>query len=189
MLERTSVPPCFSVMPMPSVMPRLVQPWREGRIVGTRGDHGHHLRQQVRLHRQRRDRRARHRDRAEMPSLDLRGHVKFCRAHHLRRAAGRPALRVPGRIMHAGMRGVRHQLVIGRMKLDLVAAVAAGIEGAQFWCVLVGNASALGHRGGAPMLAEFGSSFSAAMPPLAATASSSGRSTDRDRRPRRAATG
>ena len=42
------------------------------------------------------------------------------------------------------------------MKLDLVAAVAAGIEGAQLRRVLVGDAPARGHRGRAPMLAELG---------------------------------
>ena len=56
--------------------------------------------------------------------------------------------------MHAGMRTVRHQFVIGGMKLDLVAAVAAGIESAQLRRVLVGNAAAFRHRRGAPMLAE-----------------------------------
>ena len=42
------------------------------------------------------------------------------------------------------------------MKLDLVAPVAAGIEGPQFWRVLVGDAAPRRHRGRAPVLAEFG---------------------------------
>ena len=54
--------------------------------------------------RQRRDRGARHGDRAEMAGLDLRGHVELRRAHHFGRAAGRLAVRGPGRIVHAGMR-------------------------------------------------------------------------------------
>ena len=42
------------------------------------------------------------------------------------------------------------------MKLDLVAAVAAGIEGPQLWRVLVGDAAPRRHRRRTPMLAEFG---------------------------------
>ena len=53
------------------------------------------------------------------------------------------------------MGDVRHQFVIGRMKLDLVAPVAARIEGAQFWGVLVGDTAARGHRRRTPVLAEF----------------------------------
>ena len=58
-------------------------------------DHRHRLRQQVRLHRQRRHRGARHGDRAQMPGLDLRRDIEFCRAHHFRRTAGRLAVRGP----------------------------------------------------------------------------------------------
>ena len=134
----------------------LGPPWRKGRIVGAGRDHGHRLRQQVRLRRQCRDRGARHGDRAEMPGLDLRRHVEFCRAHHFGSAAGGLAVRRPGRVVHAGMGAARHQFVIGGMKLDLVAPVAAGIEGPQFWRVLVGDAAARRHRGRSPVLAEFG---------------------------------
>ena len=42
------------------------------------------------------------------------------------------------------------------MKLDFVAPVAAGIEGPQFWRVLVGEPAPLGHRRRTPVLAEFG---------------------------------
>jgi hypothetical protein len=49
---------------------------------------------------------------------------------------------------------MRHQFVIRGVKLDLVAAIAFGIEGAQFRRVLVGNAAALRHRRRAPMPAE-----------------------------------
>jgi hypothetical protein len=52
MLERTSVPPCFSVMPMPSVMPRLVGHGAKLGIIGAGADHGHGLREQIRLRRQ-----------------------------------------------------------------------------------------------------------------------------------------
>ena len=68
--------------------------------------------------------------------------------------AGGPAVRIPGRIVHAGMGRMRHQLVIGRMKLDLVAAIAPGIERSQFRRVLVGDPAALRHDGRSPMLAE-----------------------------------
>ena len=134
----------------------LGPPRREARIVGTRRDHRHHLRQQIRLFGERRDRCARHGDRAEMAGLDLRGDIEFRGAHHFRSAAGRFAVRVPGRIVHAGMRRMRHQLVIGRVKLDFVAAVAAGIEGPQFRRILIGEPAPRRHRGRTPMLAEFG---------------------------------
>ena len=77
----------------------LCPPWRKGRVVGARRDHRHRLRQQVRLRRQRRDRGARHGDRAEMTGLDLRCHIEFRGAHHFGSAAGRLALRGPGRIV------------------------------------------------------------------------------------------
>ena len=103
----------------------LGPPRGEGRVVGACSHHRHHLGQEIRLLGQRRHGGPRHGDRAEMPGLDLRGHVEFCRAYHLGRAAGRVAGRVPGRIMHAGMGAARHQLMIGRVKLDFVAPVAA----------------------------------------------------------------
>jgi hypothetical protein len=89
-----------------------------------------------------------------MPGLDLCSHVELGRAYHLRRPAGRLAVAGPRRIVHAGMRRMRHQLVIGRMKLDLVAAIAFGIEDAQFRRVLIGHAAALGHHCRAPVPAE-----------------------------------
>ena len=91
-----------------------------------------------------------------MPGLDLGRHVEFRGAHDFGSASGRLAVRVPGRIVHAGMRAVRHQFVIGRMKLDFVAPVAAGVEGPQFRRVLVGEPAALGHRGRTPVRSEFG---------------------------------
>ena len=91
-----------------------------------------------------------------MPGLDPCCHIEFRGAHHFGRPAGWFALRGPGRIVHAGMGAVRHQFMIGRMKLDFVAPVAAGIEGPQFRRVLVGEPAPLGHRGRTPMLAEFG---------------------------------
>ena len=58
--------------------------------------------------------------------------------------------------MNAGVRAARHHFVIGRVKLDLVAPVAAGIEGTQFWRVLVGDAAARRHGRRAPVLTELG---------------------------------
>lgn len=134
----------------------LGPPRRKRRIVGARSQYRHHPGQQIRLLRQCRDRGARHRDRTEVPGLDLGGHVEPGGADDFQRTTGGLALRVPGRIMHAGVRRMRHQLVIGRMKLDLVATITSGIEGPKFRRVLVGDAAPLGHRGRTPMTAEIG---------------------------------
>ena len=91
-----------------------------------------------------------------MSGLDLRGHVEFCGAHDFCRATGGPAFRSPCRMVNAGMGAARHQFMIGRMKLDLVAPVAACIEGSQLWRILVGKTTALGHRRRTPKLPEFG---------------------------------
>jgi hypothetical protein len=42
------------------------------------------------------------------------------------------------------------------VKLDLVATVASGIEGAQFWRVLVGDAAPRRHGRRTPVLPELG---------------------------------
>ncbi len=89
-----------------------------------------------------------------MTGLDLRRHIEFRGAHDFGGAAGGLALGVPGRIVHAGMGAVRHQLVIGRVKLDFVAPVAARIERPQFWRIFVGDAAPRRHRGRTPMLPE-----------------------------------
>ena len=91
-----------------------------------------------------------------MTGLDLRSHVEFRRPHHFGRAAGGLAVHGPGRIVDAGVRAARHHFVIGRVKLDLVAPVAAGIEGAQFWRVLVGDAAPRRHGRRTPVLTELG---------------------------------
>ena len=134
----------------------LGRPRCERWIVGACADHRHGLGQQIRLRRQCRDRRAGHGDRTEMTGLDPCCHVEFCGAHHFGGTAGRLALRGPGRIVHAGMGTARHQLVIGRMKLDLVAPVAARIEGPQFRRILIGGAAPRRHLRRTPVLAEFG---------------------------------
>jgi hypothetical protein len=45
---------------------------------------------------------------------------------------------------------------VSRHELDFVAAIALGIEGPQFWCVLVGKPPPFGHGGGTPVLPELG---------------------------------
>ncbi len=134
----------------------LGPPRRESRIVRARAEHRHHLRAQCRIDRQRTDRGTRHGDRAQVPGLDLRGDKEFRAAHDFGCAARGIAVFIPCRIVNAGVGTVRHQLVIGRMEFDLVAAKAARIEGLQFRRVLVGDAAALRHRRGAPMPAEVG---------------------------------
>src|SRR6516162_1145169 len=54
------------------------------------------------------------------------------------------------------MSRTRHQLVIGGVEFDLVAPIAAGIEGAKLWDVLVASASSRRHFRRAPMPAEIG---------------------------------
>jgi hypothetical protein len=54
------------------------------------------------------------------------------------------------------MGAVRHQFVIGRVKLDLIPPVAPGIEDAQFRRIFIGEPPAFGHGGRAPVPAEFG---------------------------------
>jgi hypothetical protein len=132
------------------------RPRRKGRIVSAGRNHRHRFRQQLRLRRQRRHRRPRHGDRTEMTGLDLGCHIELCRAHDFGRTAGRLAFRVPGRVVHAGVRTARHQLVIGGMKLDFVAAIASGIERPQLWRVLVGDAAPRRHRCRTPVLPELG---------------------------------
>jgi hypothetical protein len=90
-----------------------------------------------------------------MPGLDLGRHVEFRRARDLGCAARRLAQRIPGRIVDTGVGGVRHQLVIGRVKLDLIAAKAARVKSPQFWRIFVGDAAPRRHCRRAPMAAEF----------------------------------
>src|ERR1700716_33277 len=91
-----------------------------------------------------------------MTGLDLSCHVEFRRSQYFGSTSGGFAVRSPGRIVNAGMGAARHELVVGRMKFDLVASDAAGIEGPQFWGVLVGEAAPLRHRRRSPMLPELG---------------------------------
>ena len=85
---------------------------------------------QRRLGGERRDRRARHGDRAHVPVLDLRDHVEARGARDLGRRGAARRVR-PARSRHAGRRAMlsRHEVVIGRMELDHVAAKALGVEG------------------------------------------------------------
>ncbi len=75
-LARTSVPPCFSVMPMPSVMPDLLRPRPEARVVVARRRFSASAApRSAGSAASARDRGARHGDRAHVPVLDLRHHV------------------------------------------------------------------------------------------------------------------
>ncbi len=47
-----------------------------------------------------------------------------------------------------------HELVIGRMELDLIAAETPGIESMEFRRIFIGAAAEREHLGGAPMFAE-----------------------------------
>ena len=134
----------------------LGPPRREAGIIGAGRDHRHRLRQQVRLRRQCRHRRARHGDRAQMTGLDLGGHIELRGTHHFGGTSRRLAQDGPGRIVQAGVGAACHQLVIGRVKLDFVAPDAAGIERPQFGRVLVGDAAPCRHDSRTPLLPELG---------------------------------
>ncbi len=90
-----------------------------------------------------------------MAGLHLRGHEEPRTAHDFGGAARSLTALSPCRIVNAGVGAVRHQLMIGRMKLNLIAAIAARVEQFQLGRVLVGKAAALRHCGRAPVSAEF----------------------------------
>ncbi len=134
----------------------LGRPWRKTRIIGAGAEHRHDLLQQPGIGGERANRRPRHGDRAQVPGLDLGGHEEFRGPDHLGAIAGQGALGRPGRIVQAGMRAVRHQLMIGRMEFDLVAPKPLGIEQPQLRRVLIRDTAALRHRRRAPMTTEGG---------------------------------
>ena len=115
----------------------LLPPRPEMGIVTARHDLGAELRCERGLDRERRDRGARHGDRAEMSGLDLRRHVEARGAGDLRRRRRRRRVVAPGRAVQAGRNALGHEMVIGRMELDEVAAKALGVEGFQLRRVLV----------------------------------------------------
>ena len=176
MLARTSVPPCFSVMPMPSVMPGFSHHGRNSGIVAPRDHLRRHLCQQRRIGRERRQRRTRHGDGAQMPALDLGGHVIAGGARDFGRRRGARAGRGPGRALQAGGDAGAHQIVIGRMEFDHVAAEAFRIEGVELRRILVGAAGGREHFGRAPLPSERRQRHRLVTGAVACTASCSGRS-------------
>ena len=138
-LARTSVPPCFSVMPMPMVTDGFLHPGPVGRIIFARQD----LRRPFLLHRRRcgdrRNRGAGHRQRAEMAAFELRRQVKADGAGLVRLAAFVGVV-VPDGGMQARRHRAAHQRMPGGMELDDVETFAARTVGAQLRHALIGHA-------------------------------------------------
>eukprot|EP01035_Chromulina_nebulosa_P038205 gene38205-51601_t len=84
------------------------------------------------------------------PGLDLRRHIEPCCADHFGGTSCRLTSVGPGRTVNPGRHALRHQLMIGGVKLNLVAAVAAGIERPQLGRIFVGQPGAIRHFGRAP---------------------------------------
>ena len=133
---------------------RLFPPGPEGRIVTRRGHFRRNLRKERRVGAERGQRGTRHGDRAQMPALDLRRHVIARRSRHFRRRRRALAGRRPGRGMQPRRNARPHQVVIGRMKFDDVAAKALWVKGVEFRRVLVGTAREREHLGRAPLPPE-----------------------------------
>jgi hypothetical protein len=132
----------------------LFPPRPEPRVVTARHDLGHELGHQRPLDRERRHRGMGHGDGTEVPGFDLRRHVEARGAAHLRGCARRRSILAPGRGRQAGGDALRHEMVVGRVKLDDVAAKALGVERSQLGWVLVRRAREVEHLGRAPVLAE-----------------------------------
>ena len=99
-LARTSVPPCFSVIPMPRVTARLLPERDEARIVVPRADLRQPFGEPVRRRRERRHRGVGHGHRADMAALDARRGIKPRRPRDDgpgRLASARPRSRRAGR--------------------------------------------------------------------------------------------
>ena len=94
--------------------------------------------------------RVRHRDRAAVPRLGAAPQVELRGPGHVRTRAGVP----PRRGVHPGADGHVHQLVPGRVELDLVDAVAEPVVGAQHGRVLVGQPAPVLRLGGAGAAAD-----------------------------------
>ncbi len=142
---RTSVPPCFSVMPMPIVTALFfaagakLGSYLKGRMRGT------HSLASVGLEQQHRHGGVGHGNRAAVPGLHLRRHVEGTRA----RARGARPGRFPGlcevgpdRAVQALAAARTHQLVVGRVICDRVAAMAAGVVGRKPRGMLIGKPAA-----------------------------------------------
>ena len=172
-LARTSVPPCFSVIPIPARAPALPRRRRVARVVAGGEEARLPLGGQLRLGAQRRDHRVGHRDRAADPGLGLRHAHEGGAAGDV--GAGPRVL--PGRAVQLVLDRGAQQLVPGGVELDLVDAVAVAVVGLQLrrrsrW--RGGRAPAA--RGAAGVGADGGDPPSAHSAPSRRTASTSGRS-------------
>ncbi len=136
--------------------PELLLPWPEARVVVPRHDLLDQLGRDGRLARERGDRGPRHRDRVQVPVLDLRHHVAAGRARHLGRGVLAGALRRPGRGVQVRPDALLHEMMVGGMILDHVAAEPLGVERVQLGQVLVGEPRLFEHVGGAPAPPERG---------------------------------
>ncbi len=155
----------------------FLPPWPERRVVAAR----HHLRRDFRRERRlggkRRQRGARHRDRAQMSGLDLRRHVEARGAQHFRRRRGALSGLGPGRGVQSGGDARGHEIVIGRMKLDGVGAIALGVESVKLRRVLIGLPRQREPFRRSPTLGRMPTERPLRPdPPFALTASTSGRS-------------
>ena len=117
-LARTSLPPCFSVMPIPNSAPGLRGGGPQPRVVDRRGQPRLPLGGQRRVGAQRGHRRVRHRQRAAVARLDLRPHQERGRAPQMpagpRPGVGQPRRRRPCRAAGARTDGTRPRRCGGR---------------------------------------------------------------------------
>ena len=152
-LARTSVPPCFSVMPMPMVTPRLAAAGLKARVVLCARGSAAATRRELRLQQQRRHRGVGHGHRAAVPGFHLRRHVEAGRARDV--GAGVPRLGACLRQLRprpsnaAPAHAAAHQRVVGRMELDHVEPAPLAVVRAQLRRLLVGEPAALQRLGAA----------------------------------------
>jgi hypothetical protein len=72
-----------------------------------------------------------------MPVLDLRDHVIARCAENLGRCGGGRAVRVPSRSVQSGCDALGHEGMIGRVKLDVIAAESLSVVCVELRSVLV----------------------------------------------------
>ena len=132
---RTSEPPCFSVIAIPAIARALLGGGDQPRVVVVGGHARLPLGRELGLGAQRGDDGEGHRDRAGEAGLGLHGGHVQGRPRGVRgRLAARPRQRV-----QLVLDAHPHQLVPGRVELDLVDAVAVAVVGVKNGLVLVGE--------------------------------------------------
>ena len=150
-LARTSLPPCFSVMPMPKVTDVLVPERDEAGIVAARADLRQPLGQPLGIGREsRRPMRASSSAGRYGRPPRPRWQTAWRRAPPSDGARRMLDRRVPGRRVEAVLHARRHEGVIGGVKFDLVDPVAGGVEAAQARRILVGEAAEIEAIGPCP---------------------------------------